>query len=202
MTLDGEALFSVHGIQSYPAEKRATAIGNRIRAMAADRAVPIESLRVVEKPHGSDILAGDRFLMSVLESDGSREGVAHQNLAKAIRQRIAEAIAAYRAERTLSALLLKTAYTLGAMVVACLLVLGVRRGFRWVGGYVERRAQSRMAGLEEQSFRLLQAAATHGGLRRLFLALRMLAVASIAYGYLHLVLGLFPRADHLPGDSP
>jgi len=98
VTLDGEALFSVRGIQAYPAEKRAKAVGDRIRAVAADRAAPIESLRVVEKPYGSDILAGGRFLMSVLEADGAREAVPHRFLAQAIRQRIAEAIAAYRAD--------------------------------------------------------------------------------------------------------
>ena len=197
VTQDGETLFSVRGIESYPAEKRATAIGDRLRAMAADRAVPIESLRVVEKPHGSDILAGDRFLMSVLESDGAREGVAHQNLAQAIQRRIAEAIAAYRAERTLRALLLKTAYTLGAMVVTCLLVLAVSRGSRWVGGLVERRAQSRMAGLEEKSFHLIQARQLTAGLRGLFLSIEILAFASIAYGFLHLVLDLFPQSRPL-----
>ena len=61
VTLDGEKLFFVRGIQAFPAEKRATAIGDRLRAVAADRTVPIESLRAVEKPYGSDILAGDRF---------------------------------------------------------------------------------------------------------------------------------------------
>jgi small-conductance mechanosensitive channel len=192
VTLDGEALFSVRGIQAYPAEKRAKAIEDHLRSVAADRAVPIASLRVVEKPHGSDILAGDRFLMSVFEGDAAREGVARQLLAQAIRQRIAEAIAAYRAERTLSALLLKTAYALGATLVACLLILGVRRGFRLAGGFVERRAQSRIEGLEAQSFRLVQSRQLRAALRGLILALKILAFASIAYGYLHLVLGLFP----------
>jgi small-conductance mechanosensitive channel len=195
--LDGEALFSVSGIQAYPAEKRAAAIGDRLRAVAADRGVPIESLRVIEKPLGSDILAGGRFLMSVLEVDGAREGVAHQLLAQAIRQRIAEAIAAYRAERTLGALLLKTAYALGVTLVSCLLVLAVHRGFRLAGGFVERRAQGRMAGLEAQSFRLIQARQLTAGLRGLILSIKILAFASIAYGFLQLVLGLFPQSRPL-----
>ena len=128
----------------------------------------------------------------MLDADEAGEGVAHQFLAKAIRQRIGEAIAAYRAERTPGALLLKTGYTLGATLVACLLVLGVRRGFRWVGGYVERRTKSRIAGLEAQSFRLIQARQLTAGLRGLILSLKVLAFASIAYVYLDLVLGLFP----------
>ena len=192
VTLDGEKLFFVRGIQAFPAEKRATAIGDRLRAVAADRTVPIESLRAVEKPYGSDILAGDRFLLSVLDADEAGEGVAHQFLAKAIQQRIGEAISAYRAERTPGALLLKTGFTLGATLVACLLVLGVRQGFRWVRGYVERRTKSRMAGLEAQSFRLIEARQLTAGLRVLILSLKVLAFASIAYVYLDLVLGLFP----------
>jgi small-conductance mechanosensitive channel len=192
VTLDGEVLFTVRGLQAYPAERRAKAIEGRLRSVAADRSVPVASLRVVEKPYGADILAGERFLLSVIEADGAHEGVQPQYLAQAIRQRLAEAIAAYRAERTAGAVLLKIAAALGATLVAGLLLWGVRRGFRWALGAVERRAQERIAGLEARSFQLIQARQLTAALRGMVWALRLLAGAAVVYGYLHLVLGLFP----------
>jgi len=61
VTLDGEVLFSVRGVQAYPAEKRAEVIGGRIKALAADPSVSVEALRLAETERGTDILAGDRL---------------------------------------------------------------------------------------------------------------------------------------------
>src|SRR5574339_206290 len=61
--LDGEPLFMVSGVMAYPAEKRAQVIAGRIQAVASDRSIRVDTLRIVQTEHGSDILAGDRFLM-------------------------------------------------------------------------------------------------------------------------------------------
>jgi small-conductance mechanosensitive channel len=192
VTLDGEPLFLVRGVMAYPAEKRAQGIAGRIQAVAADSSVPVDSLRIAEAEHGSDILAGDRFLMTVTETDTRREGVARQFMAQAVRRRIADAITVYRGERTPRALVIKAAYTLGATLVAGLLLLGIRRAFRWLDGLVERRFRARIEGLAAQSFRLVQAkqifAAAHG----LVVSLRALSYAAIGYVYLHVVLELYP----------
>jgi len=190
--LDGEPLFVVSGVMAFPAEKRAQAIAGRIQAVAADRSIRADTIRVVQTEHGSDILAGDRFLMTVAEIDTKSEGVSHQLMAQAVQRRIADAIALYRSERTPHALLVKTAYALGATLVAGLLLLGVRRAFRWLDGLTERRFRARIEGLEAQSYRLVQAKQISAAVRGLSVSLRVLAYAAIAYIFLQIVLELYP----------
>lgn len=189
---EGESLFHVRGVMAYPAEKRAQVIAGRIQAVAADRSVPVNSLRIVQTEHGSDILAGDRFLMTVTETDTRRDGVTHYFMAQAVQRRIADAITAYRSERTPHALLVKTAYALGVSLIAGLLLLGIRRAFRWLDGLVERRFRARIEGLEAQSFRLVQAKQILAGVRGLFVSLRVLSYAAIGYVYLQVVLEWYP----------
>lgn len=192
VTLDGEVLFHVRGVLAYPAEKRAQTIAGRIQAIAADRSVPVEALRIVQTEHGADILAGDRFLMTLIEPDTRELGVAGTYMAEAVRRRIAEAITAYRNERTPRALVMMTAYASGASLVAGLLLLGVRRAFRWLEGFSERRFRARIEGLEAQAFRLVQARQILAGVHGLYVFLRVLSYAAIGYAYLHLVLELYP----------
>jgi small-conductance mechanosensitive channel len=190
--LDGEPLFAVSGVMAYPAEKRAKVIAGRIQAVAADRSIRVETLRVVQTEHGSDILAGDRFLMTVAEIDTKSEGVSHQLMAQAVQRRIADAITLYRSERTPRAILIKTAYALGATLVAGLLFVGVRRVFRWLDRLAGRRFRARIEGLEAQSFRLVQAKQISAAVHGLFVSLRILAYAVIAYTFFQFVLELYP----------
>jgi small-conductance mechanosensitive channel len=192
VSLDGEELFSVRGVEAYPAGKRAQVIGGRIKAMAADRSVSIDTLRLVEAEHGTDILAGDRFLMTVTGEDAKRDGVTRQFMARAVRQRIADAVAAYRSERTPRALLTKTGYAVGATAVAWLLLFGARRAFRWIDALLGRWAKGAAEGLETQAFRLIQAKQLIAALHGLVVSLRVLAIVAVGYAYLQVVLELYP----------
>jgi len=59
VTLDGRALFPVRGTTSFPSEKWAQEIGDRIRAIAADPSIRTDSLHVVEDVDRYRILAGE-----------------------------------------------------------------------------------------------------------------------------------------------
>jgi small-conductance mechanosensitive channel len=195
--LDGEVLFRVHGVSVYPAEQRASAIAARIRAVAADRTVAADALRVNESEFGWDILAGDRPLMTVTEVEARREGVHARILAEIYSGRIAAAITAYRAERTGRALATKTAAAAGATLVAAALAFGLVRVSRRLDALVDRRLRARIHGFETQSFRLVRATQISAVIRGLLSGLRVVGVAAIAYAYLAVVLELFPPSRPL-----
>ena len=88
VVLDGDTLFSVRGISSFPAEPRAGRISEAIREVAADRTVPVESLAAAETPLGT--LLTRRRAVALVDADAELEGVSRR-LAEAYRQRIAEA---------------------------------------------------------------------------------------------------------------
>src|SRR5262245_4934605 len=96
VTLDGEQLVQVAGFPTYPAAERAKAIKQRIEAIAADRSVAIDSLRVVDSEDRTRIMAGDRLAVAFLDFDAPGGGVSRQILAERARMKIAEAIASYR----------------------------------------------------------------------------------------------------------
>jgi small-conductance mechanosensitive channel len=185
-------LFAVRGVSAFPAAERAKAIAARIRAVAADRTVSPESLRVVAGTIGFNILAGDRPLMTVIDIDASREGVSPQVLAEVFRRRIAGAVATYRAERTPQALGIKAGIAFGATLASAALLWGAWLLFRRLDALLDRRLKTRVEGLETQSFRLIQARQIFAFLHGFVSAMRVVLVAVIAYAYLTFTLELFP----------
>ncbi len=190
--VDGRELFIVRGISSYPAETRAKAIAAAIRAAAADRSVTTDTLRMVEIGIGSQILAGDRRLVTVTDVDAHGSAVPRPLLAEVFRQKIAAAVTAYRAERTPRVLATKFAVALGMTVAAGALLWGSRRVFRWLGVRAERRFKHRIEGLEAQAYRLIRARQVLAMIHGAVAALRVAVVAATVYVYLLVVLELFP----------
>lgn len=192
VTLDGNELFHVRGIKAFPAEQRAAGIRARIEAIAADRSVAVESLRVVAGADRTDISAADRFVMALVDADVLAEGVSRQIMAEIIRTRIANAIVSYRHDRSAHVLLTNSLYALGATLVFVILLIGFRRAFRRLTAIIERRLKARLEGLEVQAHRLIQAKQVWGALRGMVQGLHVLTVLIATYLYLDLVLSLYP----------
>src|SRR5690349_10042745 len=57
VVVDGVTLFRVRGVSSYPPERRAAEIAKRITDVAANRAIPVDSLKVQETPAATLIVA-------------------------------------------------------------------------------------------------------------------------------------------------
>jgi hypothetical protein len=103
VVIDGEALFQLRGISSFPAKQRADVVAERIRAIARDESVPVSELRVVEAQDRSDIRAGERHLISILDVDAEAEQVGRrQQLAEFYRIGLVKAIERYRHERSVA----------------------------------------------------------------------------------------------------
>ncbi|MBZ0160771.1 MAG: hypothetical protein K8G79_11660 [bacterium] len=192
VTLDGVTLFRVRGVTAYPAEQRALTISGRIEALAADRSVPADALRVVEAEDRSNLLAGDHLVMRILDIDATSEGIPRQLLAEVIHQKIVKAVALYRKDRSARVLVVNTAYALGATLIAGLLLVVLRRAFRRLEALAERRFKSRIEAVELRSHQLIQAQQLRAMGYGLMQMLRVVAILAIVYGYLNLVLVLYP----------
>src|SRR6185369_15371705 len=57
VTIDGNILFPVRGLQAYPAEERATRIGTILEKVAQDDSVKIDAITAVESGLTTDISA-------------------------------------------------------------------------------------------------------------------------------------------------
>jgi small-conductance mechanosensitive channel len=192
VTLDGFTLFQVRGVTAYPAEKRAQDIQERIRAIAADPSVRTDSLRVVEADKRSNILAGERLVMSVFGADAALEGISRQVLAEVYRKRIAQAITAYRHDRSKDVLLTRTLYAIGATLAVAVLLFALRRAHRWLDALATRRLGARIDELEKEAMQIIGASQLWNALQGTFRTLRALLTLAIVYVYLDFVLSLYP----------
>jgi len=190
--LDGRVLFRVMGGSSFPAEERAAAIRSRIVAIARDRSFQPAALHTVDSGTHFAIMAGDRQVMGIVDGDARLHRASPQLLARVYRDRIQAAIEAYRRERSPEFLGRAALYALGATVGLAALVLAIIWLARRLDLLITQRMGRQIQSLEIQSFRFLHAERMWRTVHFAVRSLRALALAGIALGYLHFVLGLFP----------
>jgi small-conductance mechanosensitive channel len=192
VVLDGELLFRVRGVPALPAEERARLIAERIAAVAADPGVAPDSLRVVEGDGRSEILTGERRIVTIVDADARVEDVDRVALAAASLHRIREAIAAYRRDRSPEMLrwaAARSAVSLVALLVGTLVVVFLwRRARRWLDQRIERRLTS----ITFQSLELVQAERIRSTLHGALGALAALAALALGVACLSYVLVQFP----------
>jgi len=100
VVIDDMTLFSVRGIQAFPAEERAGAIADRIKKIAADRNIPPASLTLAEAEYSTDIMAGDKRIVSIHDFDTAFDRISREILAKAYLAKIKSSIEKYRQDRS------------------------------------------------------------------------------------------------------
>jgi small-conductance mechanosensitive channel len=190
--LDGAVLFRVRGTSSLPAQERARIIRDRLIAVAADRAIPVDSFRVVDSEGVSRITAGERMLLAVVDADASLEQLRREDLAAAHLVRVRQAVADYRSARSGSALRRSAVRTLVATLVLAVGIVAVSWFRRWLDRLLASRLRTRIHTVEIKKFELMRAERIWNALRGGLAAFRTVAVLVIALVYLGYVLAEFP----------
>jgi small-conductance mechanosensitive channel len=185
-------LFSVRGIQSFPAEQRAGAIADRIRKVAADRSISVASLTIVETEHSTDIMAGDKQIVSVYDADAAIDRISRQVLARAFLARSRSSIEKYRRDRAPESLARGAGYSLLVTVgfIAALFVL--RKMYRGLYAILESRYKSRVHALHIQSLEFVRAERLWTAVTGTLQTIRLILILIMFYVCFHLVLGFFP----------
>jgi len=190
--LDGKVLFSVRGVTAYPAETRAKTISERIETIARDGTFSPQALRIVESDEVSGIYAGDRLVVGVFNADARLEGVERPILAQVKRSVIAEAVTAYRRDRSPKVLFDNTMYVFAATALLVVVLSLLRWIFRRLDALIERRVKARLEDLQVVSRRVLDTERILGALQQ---GLRTLPFVFILVGvflYLDFTLSLYP----------
>ena len=116
-------------------------------------------MKVEESEFGSRISAGDREIVTVLEADAQLVRVDRRTLADAYAERVAEAITAYRHDRTRDYLVPSAGYALAATLALAAFLWLLGRAMRSLQAGLERRTMSKLAQLETHSQRFVRATA-------------------------------------------
>ncbi|CAB3638090.1 hypothetical protein LMG26685_01752 [Achromobacter mucicolens] len=200
VVIDGQVLFTVRGLSSFPAEKRAQTIGRRIEEAAGDAGFASAGLKVGTIETGSVILAGKTALMVVTDADAQLEQTTRENLAALHLARIRQAIDEYRLTRSTDYLIKAALHAAGATVllaagIAVLLLLN-----RWLDKAVSRVLKRRVHDVDIQSFEVVRSDTIWKALHGVILAIGIMTIVVSIYAYLQYVLALFPWTRSVSND--
>jgi small-conductance mechanosensitive channel len=190
--VDGVTLFRVRGISSYPAERRAAEIAKRITEVAADRAIPVDSLKVQDTPTATLVVASGRRLFGVLDADAELEGLSRQILAQAYQARVAEAVTAFRRDREAAALWGDFARAAIATLAFLLLVALDRVTLKRVRAAVHARYRSKIHDVQVGTIEIVRGEYVWNMVQRAVWIVAAIVVLVGGYAYLNYVLLLFP----------
>ncbi len=190
--LDGHSLFRVAGTPSYPADKRATDISDRLGLLAGDLTRSTDTLHVISQTDYAMIKAGDQLLMRVFDVDSGMPGVNHAGYAELVKNGIAIAILDYRQARTSRALLKDAGAAVAGAGLLILVLLSWTRLYRRLRSLVDRYLKPQISKIQTKSFDLLQAGLLWDGLQGLMTVLHGGVVALLIYFHLGFILRLFP----------
>jgi small-conductance mechanosensitive channel len=192
--VNGEVLFHLAGISSYPAKDRAKMVARQIEALAENTEYDPEMLRVEKAEGRYKIYASTsgKQLFVLIAQDAELEGANLLLVSKVFREKIKNVIAAYRYERqpdVLRANIFSAVLRTLGLVITLLLVNWL---FRKSDAWMERQVKSRIEKLEAKSLRIIQAEQIWNVFRAGLHLLRLLIVLLVAWVFLHFVLNLFP----------
>jgi small-conductance mechanosensitive channel len=200
VVVDGHAVLRVRGASTRPAEARAAAIADRIRAAARDASLPTTALASAEVEIGTLLSIGGRPIMVVTEPDATLEGAPRPVVARLYLEAIQESIERYRAERTPDRVLRQVGYAAGGLVLLLGALLLLARVLRGADRLLEARVASRLHDVGIQSVRLVSARAIWSLLRALLVAAGIAVGLAAVYGYATFALARFPGTRAAAGQ--
>ena len=192
VAIDGVLLFRVRGVSSYPAEERAKAIAGRLRAIAANRTIQPDALRIEETEGASQILADQQLVLGVFDADAQVEGVPRKLVASLYLEKIRQAIVSYRTDRSWPALQHAAISALVATLVFAALVTAAIWLRRKLHALIDRRFRLRVESLAAKSREVVSVNRLWGVVDTALRLARTATVVVLALMYLEYAFGLFP----------
>jgi small-conductance mechanosensitive channel len=190
--LDGATIFRVRGISSYPAERRAGEIAGRIKALASDRAFPVDSVTVKDTTVATFILGGGRRLFGVFDADAAVEGMTRQVLAEAYRTRVVEAMTQFRRDREAAALREDLARAAAATLGFVLFIALGRPVLRRVRALVDARYRTRVHDVQFHTIDIMRGEQLWNAVQNAVRGIATIITLAAGYAYVDYVLLLFP----------
>jgi small-conductance mechanosensitive channel len=195
--VDGRVLFNIRGISSFTAGQRAEVISKRIKEAATDPSVSTDSVKVVSGKNREQIFAGERFIMNIFDLDASPEGISRTVLADVIQKKVAEAIDAYRYDRSGSVLIRKLIWAAVAAVLLVVVMVVVFWLMKRLNLSLQKRIKTRIDSVENISFNLIRSNQLWKAIDVLFKTVRFIVVIIIVAIFLQYILGLFPWTNNV-----
>lgn len=194
--LHEDVLFMIHQrIRSFTPKERADAISRRLLSVAKDPFAETAEINISEGESSTDIVFGDRILMSVLDRDAQTLDRKRQDLAEEYAGKMRRGVEKFREERSAKSLLTGALSMLAATIVLIGFVVFLRSLARASRAKLGGMVDERIGAVRIQSFEIVGAKRVRGFLFLLIQGVYLLVVIMALYAYLYLGLSLFPRTQ-------
>jgi small-conductance mechanosensitive channel len=201
--LDGKVLFPVQGLGAFSSEERAKLISERIRKVAEDPTIRTDSLRAIDSDISTDVVIGDKIILSVIDKDAAAMGRTRQDLANEYVQIIRTFVENYRVEYSRRNLLLAFLYTLIAAIIIIVLIALANRLFKKLQNLIDTRYKEKLHSIQIKKIEIVQVQRVRAFVDGSVKFLRLVIFLIIGYAFIHNVLRFFPWtrpiADQLLG---
>jgi small-conductance mechanosensitive channel len=196
VVLGEQTLFSITEIQGHSAQDRAKTSSERLKEIAEDVSIPIDSITVSDYKNPLTVIsAGNKLILTILDEDARAEGKTRQELAAERSQELSTAIEKYREKRSLKRRLMGILYAL----IATLVLIAVlyffyklyHRGEARIGAWLS----SKKVRIGIQSFEVVRAERIRMILTFGLKIIRLFIFLGIFYVYVNLLMSLFPRTE-------
>jgi small-conductance mechanosensitive channel len=195
--LDGNILFYVNGISSFPSEMRAATISKRIKKVAETPASSSDSLVIIDGEGKSMIYAGKEFIMSIYDIDAKAVNVDRESLTRLVHSRIESAINLFRHERSRTVLIGKIFHALGAAILLTVILFVTLWLLKRMDVKLQMKIRSGIDTVEIKSFRLIKSGNIFKIMGILFRTTRVLIIIIIIAIFVEYILGLFPWTNNI-----
>jgi small-conductance mechanosensitive channel len=192
VVIDGRSLFSVRGISTYPADRRADEVAGRIRALARDPSFDPSTIEISHEATHTRIGAAARPVLRITDADAESEEIDRRLFAEVCLGKIREAIIDYRAARTREALISSAWHGVLATALAALAFGLALRLVRALTRWTHRRLAERVKSVTVRSFEVVRAERIRTVIDNTLRVAGGLALVVIVFVYVRYVLGLVP----------
>jgi small-conductance mechanosensitive channel len=197
LELAGQTLFEFkQRLGSITPKERVEYISKRLQRLIDDNEFDLNQINILEdEMNGWDIYAGDRLLMVITREDAKVADRPAQELAKSIAQKLKGVIEADRLEKRPRQRLVNSLYALGITLLLVLALFAVR----WSHLRFEKKIQlwngTLIRAIQIKSYELVPADRIVSLASWLLNTLKFVAIISLFYVYVPLVLSLFPMTS-------
>lgn len=199
--LDDKVLFSIKGdVKSYSAQERAYVLTQRLKAVARDDTIPIDSVSVQDFNEPMTIIsAQDKLLLTVFEEDARTEKMTRTELAQERIKVLRAAISQYRHDYSRKQILLGILYSALATFALVVIVFVILRVYRGLTARLRAWADAKMSAAKAKSLDIISAERTQAILAWLIRIGRFIILLFVFYAYVDLVLHFFPWTRPIAG---
>jgi small-conductance mechanosensitive channel len=190
--LDGHNLFNVRGVSSFPAEKRAKEISERIKEVAANDTIATSSLKILSSDEYSEIYAHNIMIVRIFNADAEIEGIDKNILTQAIAKKIKESVNLYRLSRTKPVIIKNSIYAIASILLLALILFIIVKLSKKINTRIQRRVKQKIDSVENISFNLIKSNQLWKAFHVLFNTFRNILIASTIAVFINYILSLFP----------